>query len=88
MVAPGFTGRTRPTKVKKRAAVQKRKRDDVDVDKLEEAVAELVTNDFLCGTEPPLISRRIPKMLLPETSPTSLCPTQPSKASSPPISLS
>ncbi|KAF2018984.1 DEAD-domain-containing protein [Aaosphaeria arxii CBS 175.79] len=41
MVAPGITGRTRPTKVKKRANAQKRKRDDVDVEKLEEAVAEL-----------------------------------------------
>jgi hypothetical protein len=42
MVAPGITGRTRPTKVKKQAASQKRKRDDVDVEQLEEAVAQLV----------------------------------------------
>lgn len=42
MVAPGITGRTQPAKVKKRAAAQKRKRDDVDVEKLEQAVAELV----------------------------------------------
>lgn len=42
MVAPGITGRTRPTKVKKRENVQKRKRDDVDVEKLEQAVQELV----------------------------------------------
>jgi ATP-dependent RNA helicase DDX10/DBP4 len=42
MIAPGITGRTRPTKVKKQAAQQKRKRDDVDVEKLEEAVGALV----------------------------------------------
>lgn len=42
MVAPGITGRTRPTKVKKRENVQKRKRDDVDVEKLEQAVQDLV----------------------------------------------
>lgn len=42
MPAPGITGRTRPTKVKKRENVQKRKRDDVDVDKLEQAVQALV----------------------------------------------
>jgi ATP-dependent RNA helicase DDX10/DBP4 len=42
MVKPEITGRTRPTKVKKRENLQKRKRDDVDVEKLEEAVAELV----------------------------------------------
>ncbi|ORY13503.1 P-loop containing nucleoside triphosphate hydrolase protein [Clohesyomyces aquaticus] len=41
MAAPGITGRTRPAKIKKRAAVQKRKRDDVDVEKLERAVEEL-----------------------------------------------
>jgi KaiC/GvpD/RAD55 family RecA-like ATPase len=42
MVAPGITGRTRPTKFKKQASQQKRKRDDVDVEKLEQAVTELV----------------------------------------------
>jgi ATP-dependent RNA helicase DDX10/DBP4 len=42
MVAPGITGRIRPTKVKKQASQQKRKRDDVDVEKLEQAVSELV----------------------------------------------
>jgi ATP-dependent RNA helicase DDX10/DBP4 len=42
MVASGFTGRTRPTKVKKRENMQKRKRDDVDVEKLEQAVQQLV----------------------------------------------
>ncbi|PSN72836.1 DEAD-domain-containing protein [Corynespora cassiicola Philippines] len=41
MVASGITGRTRPTKVKKQVAQSKRKRDDVDVEKLEQAVAEL-----------------------------------------------
>lgn len=43
MPAPGITGRTRPTKVKKRENKQKRKRDDVDVEKLEQAVQELVS---------------------------------------------
>lgn len=42
MVAPGITGRTRPTKVKKQISQQKRKRDDVDVEKLEQAVNDLV----------------------------------------------
>ncbi|KAF2786961.1 DEAD-domain-containing protein [Melanomma pulvis-pyrius CBS 109.77] len=41
MAATVITGRTRPTKVKKQANVQKRKRDDVDVEKLEQAVTEL-----------------------------------------------
>jgi len=41
MPTPGVTGRTRPTKVKKRENSQKRKRDDVDVDKLEQAVQAL-----------------------------------------------
>ncbi|KAF2739965.1 DEAD-domain-containing protein [Polyplosphaeria fusca] len=45
MVAPSVTGRTRPTKVKKHASAQKRKRDDVDVDKLEAAVAGLDVKD-------------------------------------------
>ncbi|KAH7130625.1 P-loop containing nucleoside triphosphate hydrolase protein [Dendryphion nanum] len=40
-MAPGVTGHTRPTKVKKRANALKRKRDDVDVEKLEESVAAL-----------------------------------------------
>lgn len=42
MVAPGITGRTRPTKVKKQAGAQKRKREDVDVEQLEQAVEQLV----------------------------------------------
>ncbi|KAH3952674.1 ATP-dependent RNA helicase DBP4 [Parastagonospora nodorum] len=51
MGAPGITGRTWPTKVKKQASQQKRKRDDVDVEKLEQAVTELdpktgTYNDF------------------------------------------
>ncbi|KAJ9647762.1 ATP-dependent RNA helicase dbp4 [Coniosporium tulheliwenetii] len=41
MAPAGITGRTRPTKPKKQARAQKRKRDDVDVEKLEQAVAEL-----------------------------------------------
>lgn len=36
------TGRRRPTKPKKQARAQKRKRDDVDVEKLEKAVQDLV----------------------------------------------
>ncbi|KAK3709494.1 ATP-dependent RNA helicase dbp4 [Vermiconidia calcicola] len=42
-MAPEITGRTRPTKRKKHARTQKRKRDNVDVEKLEEAVRELDT---------------------------------------------
>ncbi|KAH6614985.1 P-loop containing nucleoside triphosphate hydrolase protein [Boeremia exigua] len=41
MSGAGITGRTRPTKVKKQASAAKRKRDDVDVEKLEAAVAAL-----------------------------------------------
>ena len=40
-MAPGITGRTRPTKPKKQQSRQKRKRDDVDVETLEEAVSQL-----------------------------------------------
>ena len=40
-MAPGITGRTRPTKPKKQRSRQKRKRDDVDVEALEEAVSQL-----------------------------------------------
>ena len=43
MGGAGITGRTRPTKVKKQASAAKRKRDDVDVEKLEAAVAALVS---------------------------------------------
>lgn len=43
-MAPNITGRTRPTKPKKQARAQKRKRDDVDVEKLEQAVAGLDPN--------------------------------------------
>jgi len=42
MAAPVITGRKRPTKIKKQVNLQKRKRDDVDVEKLEQAVNELV----------------------------------------------
>ncbi|KAK7193636.1 ATP-dependent RNA helicase dbp4 [Paraphaeosphaeria sporulosa] len=45
MVAQGITGRTRPTKVKKQAGAQKRKRDHVDVEQLDDAVAELDLKD-------------------------------------------
>lgn len=41
-MAPVITGRTRPTKPKKTMNAQKRKRSDVDVEQLEQAVAELV----------------------------------------------
>ncbi|KAF1364678.1 DEAD-domain-containing protein [Lizonia empirigonia] len=41
MGGAGITGRTRPTKVKKQASAAKRKRGDVDVEKLEAAVAAL-----------------------------------------------
>jgi len=41
-MAPEITGRTRPTKTKKVDRAQKRKRDDVDADKLDKAVQELV----------------------------------------------
>ncbi|KAJ4296567.1 ATP-dependent RNA helicase dbp4 [Kalmusia sp. IMI 367209] len=44
MVAPGITGRTRPTKVKKQAGA-KRKRQDVDVETLDDAVAQLQLKD-------------------------------------------
>lgn len=40
-MALGVTGRTRPTKPKKQERSQKRKRDDVDAEKLEEAVQQL-----------------------------------------------
>jgi hypothetical protein len=42
-MAPGvITGRTKPTKVKKQESKLKRKREDVDVEKLEQGVDELV----------------------------------------------
>lgn len=39
-----LTGRTKPTKVKKLQQSQKRKRSDVDVEKLQHAVNELVSS--------------------------------------------
>ncbi|KAH9870388.1 ATP-dependent RNA helicase dbp4 [Plenodomus lingam] len=56
MAAPGITGRTRPTKVKKRENIQKRKRDDVDVEKLEQAVQALdpKNGDYKDFTDLPL----------------------------------
>ncbi|KAK5015617.1 P-loop containing nucleoside triphosphate hydrolase protein [Cryomyces antarcticus] len=54
-MAPAVTGRTRPTKPKKQARVQKRKRDDVDVEKLEHAVADLdPTAEYKNFTDLPL----------------------------------
>lgn len=50
-MAQGVTGRTRRTKPKKQERTQKRKRDDVDAEKLEEAVAELVRFS-LCASSP------------------------------------
>lgn len=41
-MAPHITGRTRPTKPKKQERAQKRKRDDVSAEKLEQAVRDLV----------------------------------------------
>jgi hypothetical protein len=59
MVAPGITGRTRPTKVKKRENQLKRKRDDVDVDKLEKAVQELVRCNVIRRNLSILFARRL-----------------------------
>lgn len=41
-MAAEITGRRRPTKPKKQERSQKRKRDDVDAEKLEQAVESLV----------------------------------------------
>ena len=41
-MAPHITGRTKPTKPKKQQRSIKRKRDDVDVEKLEQQVQDLV----------------------------------------------
>jgi hypothetical protein len=41
-MAPHITGRTKPTKPKKQQRATKRKRDDVDVEKLEQQVQDLV----------------------------------------------
>jgi ATP-dependent RNA helicase DDX10/DBP4 len=54
-MAPIITGRTRPTKPKKQARTQKRKRDDVDAEKLDEAVNELdVKADYASFSDLPL----------------------------------
>lgn len=42
-MAPHVTGRTKPTKPKKQQRSTKRKRDDVDVEKLEQLVQDLVS---------------------------------------------
>ena len=59
-MAPNITGRTRPTKPKKQARVQKRKRDDVDVEKLEQAVAGLVRDTPGLDTRFQLIVKQDP----------------------------
>lgn len=41
-MAAELSGRRKPTKPKKQLGAQKRKRDDVDVEKLEQAVENLV----------------------------------------------
>ncbi|KAF2094909.1 DEAD-domain-containing protein [Rhizodiscina lignyota] len=52
---PRYTGRTRPTKPKKQNRIQKRKRDDVDADKLAQAVQDLDVNEpFTSFTDLPL----------------------------------
>ena len=54
-MAPIITGRTRPTKPKKQERTQKRKRDDVDAEKLAEAVNELdVKADYASFSDLPL----------------------------------
>lgn len=53
-MAYDVTGRRRPTKPKKQARIQKRKRDDVDVEKLSQAVTDLVCLSF----ESPMLSKR------------------------------
>jgi ATP-dependent RNA helicase DDX10/DBP4 len=52
-----ITGRTRPTKVKKQASAAKRKRDDVDVEKLEAAVMALVRRDLEVDTARTMANR-------------------------------
>jgi ATP-dependent RNA helicase DDX10/DBP4 len=59
-MAPNITGRIRPTKPKKQARVQKRKRDDVDVEKLEQAVAGLVRDTPGLDTRFQLIVKQDP----------------------------
>lgn len=54
-MALGVTGRTRPTKPKKQLNSQKRKRDDVDAEKLQEAVSALdLTTKHASFTDLPL----------------------------------
>lgn len=47
-MAGALTGRTKPTKVKKLQRTQKRKRSDVDVEKLQQTVDELVSSASPC----------------------------------------
>ncbi|KAB2574985.1 ATP-dependent RNA helicase DBP4 [Lasiodiplodia theobromae] len=55
-MAGAFTGRTKPTKVKKLQRTQKRKRSDVDVEKLQQTVDELdpKNNEYKSFTDLPL----------------------------------
>lgn len=50
-----LSGRRKPTKLKKQQGAQKRKRDDVDIEKLEQAVENLVCllPFQLHGSDPP-----------------------------------
>jgi hypothetical protein len=81
MGGPGITGRTRPTKVKKQASAAKRKRDDVDVEKLEAAVAALVRHlqSKTCHRRH-ADKNRTPSPARTKTSPTSPSPSRPKQA--------
>lgn len=75
MAGAGITGRTRPTKAKKQASAAKRKRDDVDVEKLEAAVAALVRlQQGSIARLQTLTPSRSPSLVHTKTSPTSLSP--------------
>lgn len=82
MGGAGITGRTRPTKVKKQASAAKRKRDDVDVEKLEAAVAALVRSlpPFDDMPQKNADRKRNPSPARTKTSPTSLSPSRPKQA--------
>ena len=77
MGGAGITGRTRPTKVKKQASAAKRKRDDVDVEKLEAAVAALVSRYILSAAMGigSLIVHRSQRLAHTKISPTSPSPS-------------
>lgn len=75
MGGAGITGRTRPTKVKKQASAAKRKRDDVDVEKLEAAVTALVRHDLEVATTR---TRWLTRHRSPSLPPTKISPISPS----------